>query len=179
MTNDAVPEPWVELASRPGPSGHVRVATVSYRFPDGHSSDWDLITGPDVVAVLALTRASEVVLARQFRPGPSVVCDELPGGIVDPGETPLEAAARELLEETGYAGEVEIIGSLIPGATVTRHNWVALARGCERVADQLLGPDEDIRVVTRPLDEFRRSLPTAAMTDIAAAYRALDFLGYL
>ncbi|MGO9196560.1 MAG: NUDIX hydrolase [Acidimicrobiales bacterium] len=176
---DGAPPAWEPIAERPGPSGYVQVTTVTYRFPDGRSADWDLVTGPDAVAVLALTPGDEVILARQYRPGPGKVLDELPGGLVDPGETPAEAAARELLEETGYEGAVEIVGWLPPAANMTRRNWVAVALDCERLAQQALGPYEYIEVVTRPLGEFRNALGSLPLTDLGAAYLALDRLGRL
>ena len=53
--------------------------------------------------VLALTKNKEAVLVKQYRHGVQDVLLELPGGIVDNDENPLEGARRELLEETGYA----------------------------------------------------------------------------
>jgi 8-oxo-dGTP pyrophosphatase MutT (NUDIX family) len=60
------------------------------------SSDW--------VNVVALTADERVVLVRQYRFGTEEIGLEIPGGLVDPGETPLEAARRELREETGLEG---------------------------------------------------------------------------
>ena len=54
------------------------------------------------VNVVALTDADELVMVRQFRHGSRGVTLEIPGGLVDPGEAPAEAAVRELLEETGF-----------------------------------------------------------------------------
>lgn len=170
---------WTRLSSRPGPSGFVRVETATFRLPDGAESDWDLVTGPDVVAVLALTDDGEVVLARQFRPGPGRLLDELPGGIVDDGETPLEAAVRELAEETGYAGEVELAGSYWAAANWTRRNHVAVARRCRLAGPATPGPDEFVAVVTEPLAHFRRRLARGELTDLGAAFLALDHLGLL
>ena len=106
-----VAQPWELLSERPRTDGWVPVVTRTYRMPDGSVSDWD-VHDPSfrTVAVLALTEDDRVVLVRQFRPGPGEVLWELPGGIVDDGEGLEEAAARELLEETGYqAGGVEIV----------------------------------------------------------------------
>jgi 8-oxo-dGTP pyrophosphatase MutT (NUDIX family) len=69
-------------------------------------------------------------------------------GVVDPGETPLEAAKRELSEETGYeGGEWELFMTLSPNPT--NHNnlsYTFLARGVEKVREQHQEPTEDIHV---------------------------------
>lgn len=61
-----------------------------------------LIESPDWVAVLACTADGDVLVVDQYRHGASRVSRELPAGVVDAGESPLEAAKRELREETGY-----------------------------------------------------------------------------
>jgi len=53
------------------------------------------------------------VLEKQFRPPVGKVCIEVPAGLIDEGETPEEAAVRELKEETGYVGEVSVSSPLM------------------------------------------------------------------
>lgn len=65
-----------------------------------------VIEVPDWVNVIAETGNDEVVLIRQFRAGVGAVRLEIPGGVIEPGEDPAEAAVRELREETGYAGDL-------------------------------------------------------------------------
>ena len=73
------------------------------------------IASPEWVNVVALTQSDELVMVRQFRHGSRVVTLEIPGGLVDPGETPAEAGGRELMEESGYrAGRLESLGSINP-----------------------------------------------------------------
>lgn len=68
---------------------------------------------PDFVSIVALTRSDELVLVRQFRPAVEEKTLELPSGHIDPGETAVAAAARELSEETGYGvGSLEEMGVL-------------------------------------------------------------------
>ncbi len=70
---------------------------------------------PHWVNVVAVTPERKIVLIRQFRYGTRQIEVELPGGMVDPGEKPLQAGCRELVEETGYVGEhAEIIGKVCP-----------------------------------------------------------------
>jgi len=95
------------------------------------------IDSPDWVNVVPVTAEGEIVMVRQYRHGLRDVTLEIPGGMVDPGETPQGAAARELLEETGYrAARLEAIGSVNPNPALFGNRLFAFAaHGCERVAE--------------------------------------------
>src|SRR3954452_15595007 len=69
----------------------------------GKAHDYYVIHLADAVNVIALTPDRRVVLVRQFRAGSNADSLEPPGGLLEEGEDPREAGARELLEETGYA----------------------------------------------------------------------------
>jgi 8-oxo-dGTP pyrophosphatase MutT (NUDIX family) len=71
----------------------------------GRSHDFYLLHLADAVNVIALTPERRVVLVRQFRAGSGHDSLEPPGGLLEPGEDPCDAGARELREETGYAGD--------------------------------------------------------------------------
>lgn len=89
------------------------------------------------VNVVALTDADELVMVRQFRHGSRGVTLEIPGGLVDPGEAPAEAAVRELLEETGFGGgdTAETLGVVNPNpALFTNAVHTFLVRGVRPVA---------------------------------------------
>jgi len=74
-----------------------------------------MLSLPDYVSVVALTRERRMVLVQQFRPVVDRYTIELPSGHVDDGETPEEAARREVTEETGYqVGQIELLGTLVP-----------------------------------------------------------------
>src|SRR5262245_58760996 len=104
------PVEWHQVREREAPAGFLRVQCRSYRYPSGKEADWDILLGGNTVAVVALTADDQVVLVRQFRPGPGKVLLELPGGVAEDGEPPAAAAARELLEETGFeADTLEIV----------------------------------------------------------------------
>jgi 8-oxo-dGTP pyrophosphatase MutT (NUDIX family) len=71
----------------------------------GLAHDFYVLHLADAVSVVALTEDRRLILVRQFRAGSGKDSLETPGGLLDPGEDPLTAGSRELLEETGYLGD--------------------------------------------------------------------------
>jgi ADP-ribose pyrophosphatase len=118
----------------------------------GATKRFSLIEAVDWVNVIAITPDQQVVLIEQFRVGANEVCLEIPGGMVDPGETPAEAAARELAEETGYtAPRWHLIGRVSPNpAIMTNWLYTFLAEGAVQTGPQRLEGSEviDLHVAT-------------------------------
>lgn len=114
------------------------------------------IEAEDWVNVLALTKEQNVILVRQFRHGTREFTIEIPGGTVDNGETPAEAAARELLEESGYAGSDPIaLGIVTPNPAILNNRChTYLIKNCRRITEPEPDEGEDIEVLTRPLREI-------------------------
>lgn len=102
---------------------------------------------PDYAAVVALTGEGKVLVVRQYRPAVERDTLELPSGLIDPGETPAEAARRELLEETGYeAADVEDLGPMLPDCgRLGNRIFTCVAKGLRRVPDR--APEEGIHVL--------------------------------
>ena len=71
----------------------------------GKDHEFYVIESVDWCNVIAVTKNEELVMVEQYRQGISQIELELPGGMIDPCETPIETAPRELREETGYAGD--------------------------------------------------------------------------
>lgn len=156
---------------------NVRIDTI--RHADGRESDYICGTGPDIAYALPLWPDGTVTLNSQFRyglPGRSL---EVPGGHVDAGETPLEGARRELLEETGIqATTLTPLVSFIAAVKLQQPLHTFVAEGLSQV-EHAREIDEDIETVRMPLTEalekaFDGSIINApTIIALAAAQRLL------
>lgn len=122
----------------------------------GASHPFFRIESPEWVNVVALTAADELIMVRQFRHGSRVITLEIPGGLVDPGEVPMEAGGRELLEESGYrADRLESLGSINPNpALFANRVHMVVALDCEREGEIQNTSTEHTSVELLPLAEL-------------------------
>ena len=168
--------PWEQVGDdRVLHDGHLRVVGRSFDMPDGRRAEWELLGPLESVGVLALTEDGTVVAVREYRPGPGRVVLNLPSGMVDPGETAAEAAARELTEETGWvAGSVEVVASFAAMAHGLWTKHAVVARGCTPTGEQELDELEHIEPVLLTVDELRAAARAGEMVGTDMVYLALD-----
>lgn len=172
--------PWKKLKEELVYDGWRKVLRRRFVQGNGEEEDYEVYLESQVVCALVLTSENKVVLAEQFRPGVEKVLLELPGGAVDKGETSEEAMRRELLEETGYEGDLEFVGTSIRDgySTGIRYNFVVT--NAKKISEQNQEEDEwRIDVVEMPLDEFREHLRSGELTDSTTGYRGLEHLNLL
>jgi ADP-ribose pyrophosphatase len=171
--------PWKKLSEVTVRVGYRSIIRKTFRLPDGKESIYDITNDGDVVCILAVTEQKTVILVKQFRPGPEQILLELPGGFIDPGQSPLEAAQAELLQETGYNGDIQFVTTRHFSGYSNRTYHSFVATNCKRVQEQELDPEEFLEVVELPLTEFREHLRHGKLTDTVTGYVGLDALGLL
>ena len=148
----------------------------------GDEYDFFVLEATPWVNVIALTEDERVILVRQYRHGTREVTLEIPGGLVENNDSPLEAAHKELREETGFeASEWIDLGYVHPNPAIQSnvcHTFIA--RGARKVGELDLDDKEDIVVDIRRLDDIPHIIKNGEITHalvLAAFYRF--FMEYL
>jgi 8-oxo-dGTP pyrophosphatase MutT (NUDIX family) len=157
MNTSTAPARWQKLGqSELARTRIFDLHSVRYRHPARRTErDFVVLHPPDWVNVVALTPDGQLVLVRQFRFGLDDFSLEIPGGVMDAGETPLATGERELREETGFRGRAaRLLGTVAPNPAFQRNRChIVLVE--EAVATEALAwdADEEIEVSVRPADE--------------------------
>jgi 8-oxo-dGTP pyrophosphatase MutT (NUDIX family) len=133
------------------------------RSPDNERRSYTVLNAADwaiVVPLLAEEGRRKFVMVRQWRHGALELSLEFPGGVIEPGESPGEAAERELLEETGYrAGRLTMLGEFSPNpAIMSNRVYFFIAEDLESRGRQSLDEDEYVAVETADEDEVIKKM---------------------
>ena len=146
-------------------------------LPDGTETDFHYLTEPPSVVLLPFTVDGDVVVIEEWRQAVGRMSFGLPAGGFEGEEAPVEAARRELAEETGYeAAAFEELGVFEPANGLldsTFHYFVA--RGCEPAAEQDLDHNESIRVGTASFADLRDRALAGELRDGRSALAVLQY----
>jgi len=160
--------------------GHRSVISKAFKLPNGKTKNFE--TNYDeqsqAVAILALTTGNMAIVCRQFRPGPEMLMDELPGGYVDDGEALDSAARRELLEETGFKpGKLTHLGVMHYSAYDNLEWHCFLAVDCELSEEEAsLDGTEFVELRFITIEELLANARAGKMTDPGAVLLAYEEL---
>ncbi|MCX7736122.1 MAG: NUDIX hydrolase [Candidatus Kapabacteria bacterium] len=127
----------------------------------GKTGDFVVLDSPRWVNIIPITKNKEVVLVSQYRHGIDEITLEVPGGLVDPNEEPLDAAERECFEETGYKSfdRAILLGENFPNpAFLNNVCYSYVWFDCELKGEQKLDGNEDIDVSLVSLKEIPRMI---------------------
>lgn len=119
-------------------------------LPDGRQNpEFYVLEYPDWVNVIAITEDGKFVMERQYRHGLGKTCFEIPAGVIEEGEDPLDAAKRELMEETGYGeGKWRKIMTVSGNSSTTDNlSHCYVAEGVRKISGQHLDSTEDLEIV--------------------------------
>ncbi len=168
---------WKKLDEHSFKSGYKRFLKKAFSLPSGEKRDIEVKAEGKTVCIFAVTTTGNILMTRQYQPGPEKILTELPGDSIGINEIPIEAAREKLLEETGYEGELELICTSLDGAysNMVRYNFVA--RHCVKKNVLHLDHVKFVEVVEMSLKNFVEHLRSGQLTNIDSGYLALDYLG--
>ena len=151
------PARWSKRGQRTIASTRIfELNAIRYHHPKRDTErEFFVLDAPNWVNVVAVTKDHQLVLVNQFRYGTDTFSLELPGGVIDAGEDPVESGLRELREETGYAGgHARLLGQVHANPAIQNNTcFFVLVEGVERTAVEKWDADEEIEMKMAPVDQ--------------------------
>ncbi|MCC2631918.1 MAG: ADP-ribose pyrophosphatase [Patescibacteria group bacterium] len=169
-------ENWKKIDEKRVYSGFRKMDRKVFQSDEGKVVEFDVKIEGTVACAFAVTTDQNVVLVRQFRPGPERVLLEMPGGHVDEGESHEEAMPREFLEETGYTGDFTYLGESLscPYSDRIKHNY--LVTNCRKIQEPEVHGSEATKVEEMPLEKFRELILTGSLPESDSGFIGLAAL---
>ena len=164
-------------------NGFLKVDVADIRLPNGEIINREVIKKRNSVAVVAFTDNHEIFLTKQPRIGRNELSAiELPAGLIDENESPIQAAKRELLEETGCVAKKDLIplGKYYADpACSTGLTYMFLALGVEKTQELKLDSDEYLESFKATIGEVLKMIDDETIIDASSLIgieRALSYI---
>lgn len=154
-------------------------------LPDGRIIEpYFVIEVPSWTNMVIITKDERIVLVKQYRHALGITTLELPGGILEKGESPKASAIREMQEETGYVSEeVEFLMEISPNPALMNNTaYFFLAKNAEKLTHTSFDPYEDIAIETYSKDELKQLLKDGKLqhgVQHGAIYQAMLRLNWI
>lgn len=157
----------------------LKVFVKKVRLPNGYLATFEIIKHPGAALVVPFLSKDKLIMLRQLRPVIGSYIYELPAGTIDKGESPLECARREIVEETGYsAGSMKRLGSIYPVPGYSTEKIIIYKAEGLRVRHRHAEKDEIIELKVLTKSAIGRLFKTGKITD-AKTIAALAFCGWI
>jgi ADP-ribose pyrophosphatase len=157
-----------------------RLVGEKYTLDNGVTSDMDFIQHPGAAAMVPMLNQTEVVLIKQYRHAIREFIWEIPAGTLDPRESPINCAKRELIEEIGYsANDWHQLGTITPLPGYSDERIHIFLASDLRTAEQHLDEDEMINVKVIKFDEALKMILKGEISDgktISGLFLAFNWL---
>lgn len=168
---------WKKIKSEFEYNGkRIKIRKDFFKLPNGVETDFTVLERGEVVAILPITSENEIIVVEQYRPAVDKITIDIPGGGINSNESPLEAAKRELREETGITAEKILkLGTFYPDSGRSeqiRHIYAAINL---RFGKQILDKEEFINIKKIPYEKLRNMILRGGIKEITLV---LTFLLY-
>ena len=144
----------------------VSVSVETFAFADGQEATREVVHHPGAVAIVPVVNSKEIILLKQFRYCAGRDLWEIPAGTIEPGETPLVCAHRELIEETGRrARKMEFLGGFYTSPGFTSEYLHLFAAMDLEPAEAHLDKDEKIEIHQVSFEEALQKIEMGEIMD--------------